>query len=126
VSALPEREFKARIVAVGAASDAQTRRVMLRSEVPNPDGMLKSEMFATFRIRGATQLSLAVPMDAVVREGDVAAVWVQQDNDQLLFKRQLVTIGIEQEGRIQIRDGLSAGQRVVARGAIFIDNEARQ
>lgn len=125
VSALPEREYKARIVAVGAASDAQTRRIIVRSEIPNPDGMLRAEMFATFRIRGATQTSLAVPMDAVVREGDIAAVWIEQESDKLLFKRQLVTIGIEQDGKIQIRDGLKAGQRVVARGAIFIDNEAR-
>ena len=48
--ALPDRVFKARIVAIGAASDAATRRVVVRSEIPNPDGALKSEMFATFKI----------------------------------------------------------------------------
>ena len=72
---------------------AQTRRVLIRSEVPNPDGMLKSEMFATFTIRGATQPSLGVPIDAVVREGDAAAVWIEQPNDKLLFKRKMVALG---------------------------------
>lgn len=126
VSALPERVFKARITAVGAASDAQTRRVIVRSEIPNPDGLLKSEMFATFQIRASTDESLAVPMNAVVREGDVAVVWVEQPDDAPLFKRRKVTIGIEQNDRIEIRSGLSPGERVAARGAIFIDNEARQ
>src|SRR5262249_60969254 len=50
VAALPGRVFKARINAVGASSDAATRRVMVRSELPNPDRALKSEMFASFKI----------------------------------------------------------------------------
>ena len=36
VTALPDRVFKARIIAIGAASDASTRRVVVRSEIPNP------------------------------------------------------------------------------------------
>ena len=33
---------------------------------------------------------------------------------------------MEQDGRMQIREGLKAGELVVARGAIFVDNEWRQ
>jgi cobalt-zinc-cadmium efflux system membrane fusion protein len=98
----------------------------VRSEIPNPDGVLKAEMFATFRIVASTQNTLAVPIEAVIRESDVANVWVGQEGDPLLFKRRKVTIGMEQDGRIEIREGLTAGEWVVTRGAIFIDNEARQ
>lgn len=126
VGALPDRVFNARITSVGASSDAQTRRVVVRSEIANPDGLLKSEMFATFQIRAGVQSSPAVPIDAVVRDGDAATVWIEQDNDPLKFNRRKVTIGVEQKGYVQIRDGLSPGERVVARGAIFVDNEARQ
>src|SRR6266446_4641143 len=45
VSAAPNRIFKARISTIGAASDLTTRRVVVRSEIGNPDGALKSEMF---------------------------------------------------------------------------------
>ena len=38
VMALPEGVFKARVVFVGASSDPVTHRVMVRSEVTNPDG----------------------------------------------------------------------------------------
>ena len=50
VAAAPNRTFTARIANMGSASDLATRRVMVRSEIDNPDGVLKSEMFATFKI----------------------------------------------------------------------------
>jgi cobalt-zinc-cadmium efflux system membrane fusion protein len=125
VAALPERAFQARITAIDAASDLTTRRLIVRSEIPNPDGVLKSEMFATFRIAtGEARTMPAVPVDAVIREGEVASVWVEKE--PMLFERRLVKIGIEQGGRVEIVSGIAAGERVVARGAIFVDNEWRQ
>ena len=124
VAALPEGTFKARIIAIGAASDAATRRVVVRSEIPNPDRVLKAEMFATFKIAtGSGEAGPAVPIEAVIREGDSATVWVEERD--MLFRRRPVKIGIEQEGRVEIRAGLALGERVVGRGAIFVDNEWR-
>jgi len=124
VTAVPDRVFKARITAIGAASDAATRRVVVRSEIPNPDGAPKAEMFATFKIAtGSGGASPSVPVEAVIREGDVAVVWVEVQ--PTVFRRRQVKIGMEQDGRVQIRDGLQDGQAVVARGAIFLDNEWR-
>ena len=65
-----------------------------------------------------------MPTDAVIREGDVATVWVE--TEPMLFKRRVVDIGIQQDGLMQIRSGLDVGELVVARGAIFVDNEWRQ
>ena len=125
VSALPALLFKARIVVISAGADAATRRVVVRSEVPNPEGALKSEMFASFKIAtGADEPTPAVPVEAVIREGDLATVWVE--DEPMLFKRRKVKLGMEQEGRVQIREGLKEGERVVTRGAIFVDNEWRQ
>ncbi len=125
VSALPDRVFKARITLIAAATELTTRRIIVRSQVPNPDGALKSEMFASFKIiTGADEPSSAVPVEAVIREGDVAVVWVEKE--PMLFQRRKVKLGIEQDGRMQIRHGLEAGDLVVARGAIFVDNEWRQ
>ena len=125
VSAAPNRIFKARISTIGAASDLTTRRVVVRSEIGNPDGALKSEMFASFKI--ATEeasTTAAVPTEAVIREGDLATVWVEAE--PMLFKRRVVDTGIQQDGLVQIRSGLDFGELVVARGAIFVDNEWRQ
>jgi cobalt-zinc-cadmium efflux system membrane fusion protein len=125
VSALPDRVLRARVTAINAATDATTRRVIVRSEIPNPEGALKSEMFASFKIAtGDDEPSPSVPVQAVIREGDHAIVWVEEE--PMLFRRRKVTLGIEQEGRMQIREGLKAGELVAGRGAIFVDNEWRQ
>ena len=82
-------------------------------------------MFASFKIStGADERSPAVPVEAVIREGDLAIVWVEEE--PMLFARRKVKLGMEQDGRVQIREGLEAGESIVARGAIFIDNEWRQ
>jgi cobalt-zinc-cadmium efflux system membrane fusion protein len=125
VAALADRVFTARVSAIGAASDQATRRVIVRAELPNPDGLLRSEMFATFRIRtGNGEKAIGVPTSAVVWDGEDSIVWVQME--PLLFQRRKVKIGREQEGFVQIRNGLNAGELIATRGAIFIDNEWRQ
>jgi len=92
--------------------------------VPNPDGALKAEMFATFRIAtGEGDRAPAVPVSALIRDGDVATVWVEEQ--PTVFRRRQVKAGIEQDGLVQIREGLKPGEVVVARGAIFVDNEWR-
>jgi cobalt-zinc-cadmium efflux system membrane fusion protein len=125
VTAIPDRVFTARITYIGAAFEATTRRMIVRSEVPNPGGALKAEMFATFKIlTGESAPKPAVPMDAVIREGDLAAVFVQQA--PMSFQRRMVRIGLEQDGRVQVLDGIGPDEVVVARGAIFLENEWQQ
>ena len=125
VSAVPNRVFKARIDAINSASDLTTRRVIVRAEIENTDGLLKSDMFAMFKISiDEAAPAPAVPTDAVIREGDVATVWVEAE--PMLFKRRVVEIGMQRDGLTQIRKGLASGELVVARGAIFVDNEWRQ
>jgi cobalt-zinc-cadmium efflux system membrane fusion protein len=125
VAAFPNRVIKARITVVGASSDLSTRRVVVRSEIPNPDHALKGEMFASVKIdTGEEQPSPAVAIGAVIREGDLAVVWEQVE--PTLMRRRQVETGIEQDGRVQIRQGITPGMRIVERGAIFVDNEWRQ
>ena len=48
--AYPGEVFRARITYVGASVDPAVRRLTVRAEIPNPDGKLKPDMFASFRI----------------------------------------------------------------------------
>jgi cobalt-zinc-cadmium efflux system membrane fusion protein len=124
VTALPDRVFNARIIAIGAASDTATRRIVVRSEIPNSDRLLRADMFATFKIIvGGSDPSPVVPVEAVIRDGNEAAVWVV--HEPMVFARRKVKLGMEREGRVQVLDGLAAGEQVVGRGAVFVDNESR-
>jgi cobalt-zinc-cadmium efflux system membrane fusion protein len=124
ISALPDRVFKAKVTSIGAASDQQTRRIVVRSEIENPDRMLKADMFATFRIAtGAPAFQPTVPVTSVIRDGDAASVWVE--SQPFVFERRTVKLGSESDGQIQITAGVRSGERIVGRGAIFIDNEVK-
>src|SRR5271167_3088208 len=120
VLAYPKRVFKARVTYVAAVVDAVTHRLPVRAEVENHDLALKPEMFATFRIltSGATE-SPAVPQAAVVYEGAAAHVWVVA-GDGLLAYRAIRT-GRSSDGLVEVLDGLQAGERVVTKGGLFID-----
>jgi len=125
VTAIPDRVFNAKITAIGAASEAATRRVVVRSEIPNPDHLLKAEMFASFKIttsKGAPEP--AVPVDAIIWDGGIPTVWVETAPAE--FRRRVVEVAAQRDGMVEIRKGIQEGEKVVARGAIFVDNEWRQ
>jgi membrane fusion protein, heavy metal efflux system len=123
ISALPGRLFQGRIVTVGAAVDANTRRVLVRSEIADPNHELKAGMFATFTIEVAPpKRALAVPQDAVVREGDgTMTVWVAASRGK--FIKRIVKTGLSHDGSIEIEEGLREGEHIVTGGAIFIANQ---
>jgi cobalt-zinc-cadmium efflux system membrane fusion protein len=124
VLALPGKVFKAKLTSVGSVVDPVTRRVPVRATIENSDGKLKPQMFASFSIitSGASE-ALAVPEEAVVREGDAAHVWVVQRNNDLALRQ--IRTGRVNNGMVEVLDGLKQGERIVTRGSLFIDRAAR-
>jgi membrane fusion protein, heavy metal efflux system len=123
VDAFPGRLFDGRVTTIGATVDSNTRRVLVRSEVKDPQHELRSGMFANFVIRvGGPTRSPAVALDGVVREGDgTMTVWVTADRRH--FTRRLVKIGEQRGGYWQILDGVQVGELVATEGALFLSNE---
>jgi membrane fusion protein, heavy metal efflux system len=123
VDAFPGRLFDGRVTTLGATVDSNTRRVLVRSEVKDPQHELRSGMFANFVIRvGGPTRSPAVALDGVVREGDgTMTVWVTADRRH--FTRRLVKIGEQRGGYWQILDGVQVGELVATEGALFLSNE---
>ncbi|MCU0943981.1 MAG: efflux RND transporter periplasmic adaptor subunit [Rubritepida sp.] len=124
VGALPGRRFPARIVRSAAGLDPATRRLMVMAEVEDPEGVLRPEMFANFRIEvGPAREGPAVPMSAVIFRGREAHVWVALPGNR--FELRHIEAGIRDGAMIEAREGLTAGERVVTGGALFIDRAAR-
>jgi cobalt-zinc-cadmium efflux system membrane fusion protein len=123
LDAFPGRVFDGKITTIGATVDANTRRVLIRSEVKDPQHELRSGMFADFVISvGAPAHSPAVPIDGTVREGDgTMTAWITADRRH--FTRRVIRIGEERGGYRQILDGVQAGELVATEGAIFLSNE---
>jgi len=123
LDAFPGRVFDGKINYVGESVDATTRRVIVSSEIRNPQHELRSGMFAHFVISlGHPMRSPGVPVDGVVREGDgTMTIWATADRRR--FTRRTVQIGEERDGYRQILSGVQPGELVATEGAILLSNE---
>lgn len=122
INAYPREIFRGTITYVGDVLDPATRTMQLRLELPNPDGRLKPEMFATIRLHSESQPDrLAVPDAALQREQDRTFVFVRRSPDE--YEVRDVQIG-ESNGTITtILGGLSEGDPVVTHGAFVLKSE---
>jgi cobalt-zinc-cadmium efflux system membrane fusion protein len=59
---------------------------------------------------------------AVVYEGDAAHVWVVAGDGLLTFRS--IRTGRENDGFVEVLDGLKPGERIITKGALFIDQVA--
>lgn len=81
VMARPGRVFQGKITTVSATVDPALHTLLVRSEIRDPDHLLRPGMFARFVIStGGPVTATAVPVDGVVREGDgTMTAWVTSD-----------------------------------------------
>ena len=123
VPAYPDKVFKGHVTALGAMIDPNTHRQLVRSEIDDPEHLLRSGMLASFVIRvGDPVRSIAVPAEGVVREGDgTMTVWSTRDGRR--FVKRTVKTGLQQDGWTQILEGLSPDETVVTDGAVFLSNK---
>jgi cobalt-zinc-cadmium efflux system membrane fusion protein len=123
VPAYPDKVFKGHVTNLSPMIDSNSHRQLVRSEIDDPEHLLRSGMFASFKIRVGTPVrSMAVPADGIVREGDgTMTVWVT--NDRRRFTKRTVNAGIRQGDWVQILDGIQPGDTVVTDGAVFLSNK---
>ena len=115
-AAYPDQPFRGQIATVDPVIDPNTRSVVVRARLPNPDGKLKPGMLLTVAIETAPRLGLSVPELAVVGEGDQRFVYVVGKDGKA--KRTPVKTGLRSAGRIEILEGLQPGQPVVTEGVV--------
>jgi membrane fusion protein, heavy metal efflux system len=122
INAFPGRTFDGKITTIGASVDPNTRRVLVRSEIKDPQHELRSGMFAVFTITvGPPARSPGIASDGVVREGDgTMTIWVTADRRR--FTRRTVKIGDINNGFRQILEGVRVGELVATAGALFLSN----
>jgi Cu(I)/Ag(I) efflux system membrane fusion protein len=103
--------------------EESTRTSRVRIVVPNRDGRLRPGQFGDVEFELPASSGLFVPRDAVIRTGEQDYVYVATAPDR--FEPRLVTTGLSREGRVQVVNGISAGDRVVTRGSFMLDSESR-
>jgi cobalt-zinc-cadmium efflux system membrane fusion protein len=116
--AFPSLTFTGRVDKVSEFINPNTRTIKVRGSVDNPRRLLKAEMFVNVSLPDGAASTISVPATAVFLKGDKHFVFVEEKPGQ--FTRQEVAIGSEEAGRVLILNGLTAGQRVVTTGCVFL------
>jgi membrane fusion protein, heavy metal efflux system len=120
VAAYPNRVFPARISFISPTVDPTTRTVRVRCLVPNPNGLLKPDMFATIKIGSAALQGMPiVPASAVVVEGNDSLVFVADGPGH--FRRRNVRVGHEVDGGLIVDSGIRPGEIIAVRGALLLN-----
>ena len=115
VNAYPGEVFKGRLTYISSTVDKESRTVQARVEVPNADGRLKPEMFATASIDTAsTSKTLTLPQEAVLLVNGQQMAFVQEAGG---FEPRAVELGDKVGGRVVVRSGLKEGEQIVVAGA---------
>lgn len=115
--ALQGSTFNGRIAKVDTRIDERTRALTARAEFPNPGGVIRPGMLIKVRIVESGRQSVAVPESAVQFQGESAAVFkIVPEGRRTVAQRVEVTVGAREGGLVEIRDGLAAGEKVVAAG----------
>jgi membrane fusion protein (multidrug efflux system) len=119
LDAIPDRKFKAQVDAIDAQLDANGRSVLVRARMPNGDGRLRGGMFARVRaVFDVREKALVVPEEALVPLGSRQVVFkiVDGPSGAKIAQRSEVKIGMRVPGKVEILDGLAAGDVIVVAG----------
>jgi membrane fusion protein (multidrug efflux system) len=92
-----------------------SRSILIEADIPNDTWDLQAGLFAEAElVVDADARAISVPASAVSRFAGVEKVWTVVDG---VAKQQAVRTGREKDGRVEIVDGLAAGDRVVQSAA---------
>jgi membrane fusion protein (multidrug efflux system) len=110
--------FAGRIRQISPVVDTATGTVKVTIEAVRPPAEVRPGSFVTARIvRQRHADAVVLPKDAVVRELKEAHVFVAvADGDGLKAARREVTLGLEEDGRVEVLAGVTPGERLVVAG----------
>jgi membrane fusion protein (multidrug efflux system) len=120
VDALPGRPFTAIVQAVDPLIETNGRSVGVRGCIDNRQQQLRPGMFARVNaVFGSRENALVIPEEAIIPQGGrifVVKVVAGDKPDVRVSERVAVKVGLRQPGKVEILEGLSAGDTVVTAG----------
>jgi Cu(I)/Ag(I) efflux system membrane fusion protein len=121
--AWPDQPFTGKVDLLYPSVDPRTRTLKLRVVLANPQLRLRPGMFGEVVIETATVQALAVPREAVVDLGSLRYLFVALDGGR--FQPRAITVGAREGEWVEVRSGVSEGERIVTTANFLIDSESR-
>lgn len=114
--AVPGRRFAASVFAIDPVIDENGRALYLRARLRNEEGVLRPGMFVRVQLLlDERKNAMMIPEEALVPVGDEQFVYRVVDGKA---ERVKVRTGLRRGGRVEIREGLTAGDTVVTAGQL--------
>ncbi len=112
--------IEGRVDYVSAIVDPSTRAIPVRIVAPNPNGVLKRDLYVRVAIQSRRETTgLLVPVSAVLRDDEnLPYVYVASADGS--FARRRVELGSRAGDRQEIASGLKPGEAIVADGGLFL------
>jgi len=111
---------KATVRDIGQILDTDTRTVKVRMSLNNPAGQFKPGMFATAKFETKTHDGITVPVTAVIQSGFYSRAFVEAKPWQ--FEPRIVKLGVQSGNRVEILEGIRAGERVVIKNGVLLND----
>ncbi len=124
LDAWPGRRFPATLEALDAKVDADGRSIVARGSMPNPDGLLRTGMFAKIALTlGQREQAVMIPEEAVFAVGaDQYVFRIEQGRAE----RVRVRTGLRRDGNVEIVEGIRVGEQVVTAGQLKLAPEGSE
>lgn len=115
--AYPGETIQGRIANLDTRIDERTRAITARADFPNAGRRLKPGMMMRVSIARGVRQGLAAPEAAVSVQGNSTFVYViRQMGERTMTEQRPVVTGLRQGGFVELREGVQAGERIVADG----------
>ena len=113
-SGIKDKIYKGKIDGVASRINAETRSILTRVKIDNPDHELIPGSLLEITLSTNKRDSLSIPDTSIILEGNKAYVYkVSKEN---IANRSEIQIGLRNDGKVEVTSGLNAGDIIVAEG----------
>ena len=113
-SGIKDKIYKGKIEGVASRINAETRSILTRVKIDNPDYELIPGSLLEITLTTNKRDSLSIPDTSIILEGNKAYVYkVSKEN---IANRSEIQIGLRNDGKVEVTSGLNEGDIIVAEG----------
>jgi RND family efflux transporter MFP subunit len=123
LDAYPGERFIGRVIYIYPFVEENTRTVRVRFELANRGGRLKPGMYVNVELNTPVGMSTTIPANALLDSGTRQLVFVAEGDGY--FQPRDVKVGQRLGDRVQILEGLKAGEQVAMGATFFLDSESQ-